>query len=131
LRSVEMAVDWGRSHQDISGVQAIGVDNIACKKDRKYLTLVYQTDSHCKQLFWMGKERKTKTLLGFFRWFGAERSQALKYISSDMWMPYLKVIANKAGQAIHVLDRFHIMAHFGKALDAVRATPAGRRCRAF
>ncbi|MCG6868756.1 MAG: transposase [Gammaproteobacteria bacterium] len=39
------------------------------------------------------------------------------YVCSDMW----KVIARKAGQAEHVLDRFHIMAHFSKALDEVRA----------
>jgi transposase len=38
-----------------------------------------------------------------------------------MWCPYLKVIAKKAAQAVHVLDRFHIMAHFAKALDEVRA----------
>jgi hypothetical protein len=38
-----------------------------------------------------------KTLLCFFRWFGQERSQALAYICSDMWKPYLKVIARKAG----------------------------------
>ncbi len=38
-----------------------------------------------------------------------------------MWRPYLKVIAKKAGHAIHVLDRFHIMAHFSKALNEVRA----------
>jgi len=34
-----------------------------------------------------GKERKEKTLLGFFRWFGAERSAALQFICSDMWQP--------------------------------------------
>jgi transposase len=38
-----------------------------------------------------------------------------------MWKPYLRVIAKKAGQAIHVLDRFHIMAHLSKAIDEVRA----------
>jgi len=48
----------------------------------------------------------------------------LKYICPDMWKPYLKVIAKKAGQAVHVLDRFHIMAHLGKALDEVRAGEA-------
>ena len=121
FRSVEMAVEWGRAHQDLSGVQAIGIDEIAWKKGHKYLTLVYQIDAHCKRLLWIGKERKTKTLLRFFRWFGAERSQQLRYICSDMWKPYLKVIAKKAGQAVHVLDRFHIMAHFSKALDEVRA----------
>ena len=36
----------------------------------------------------------------------------------------LKVIAKKAGQAIHVLDRFHIMAHLSKAIDEVRAQEA-------
>jgi transposase len=124
FRSVEMAVEWGRAHQDLSGMKAIGVDEIAWKKGHKYLTLVYQIDSHCKRLLWIGKERKIKTLLRFFRWFGAERSQALEYICSDMWKPYLKVIAKKAGQAIHVLDRFHIMAHLSKALDEVRAGEA-------
>jgi len=122
FRSVEMAVEWGRAHQDLSDVQSIGIDEIAWKKGHKYLTLVYQIDTHCKRLLWIGKKRKVKTLLGFFRWFGAERSQKLKYICTDMWKPYLKVIAKKAGHAIHVLDRFHIMVHFGKALNEVRAS---------
>lgn len=91
------------------------------EKGHKYLTLVYQIDDHCKRLLWIGRERKTKTLLRFFRWFGTERSHALRYICSDMWKPYLKVIAKKAGHAVHVLDRFHIMAYFSKALDEVRA----------
>jgi transposase len=121
FRSVEMAVEWGRAHQDLSGVQSIGIDEIAWQKGHRYLTLVYQIDMHCKRLLWIGNKRKTKTLLGFFRWLGADRSQGLKYICSDMWKPYLKVIAKKAGQAVHVLDRFHIMAHFNKALDDVRA----------
>ncbi len=31
------------------------------------------------------------------------------------------MIAKKAAWAVQVLDRFHIMAHLGKALDEVRA----------
>jgi transposase len=121
FRAVEMAVAWGRAHQDLSGVQAIGIDEIAWRKGHKYLTLVYQIDAHCKRLLWVGRHRKVKTLLRFFRWFGAGRSQELQFICSDMWKPYLKVIAKKAGQAVHVLDRFHIMTYFSKALDEVRA----------
>ena len=56
------------------------------------------------------QKRKTKTLLWFFRWLGKERTGDLRFICSDMWKPYLKVIAKKAGHAIHVLNRFHIMA---------------------
>jgi len=70
------------------------------------------------------RRRKVKTLLGFFRWFGNERTAELGFICSDMWKPYLKVIAKKAGAAIHILDRFHIMAHLSKAIDEVRAQEA-------
>jgi len=124
FRSVEMAVAWGREHQDLSGVKAIGVDEIAWQRGHRYLTLVYQIDGHCKRLLWIGEQRTIKTLLRFFRWFGKERSQALGFICSDMWKPYLKVIAKKAGQAVHILDRFHIMAHLSKAIDEVRAQEA-------
>ncbi len=121
FRSVEMAVDWGRAHQDLSNIKSIGIDEIAWKKGHKYLTLVYQIDGYRKRLLWIGENRRTRTLLRFFRWFGNENNENLKYICSDMWKPYLKVIAKKASQAIHVLDRFHILTHFSKALDEVRA----------
>ena len=121
FRSVEMAVEWGRAHQDLSGVSAIGIDEIAWQRRHRYLTLVYQIDEGCRRLLWVGRERRVKTLLRFFRWFGAERSAKLRFICSDMWKPYLKVIAKKAGGAIHVLDRFHIMAKMSKAIDEVRA----------
>ncbi len=121
FRSVEMAVEWGRAHQDLSGVTAIGIDEIAWQRGHRYLTLVYQIDEGRRRLLWIGQERRVKTLLRFFRWFGKERSAELRFICSDMWQPYLKVIAKKAGDAIHVLDRFHIMAKMSKAIDEVRA----------
>ena len=122
--AVEMAVAYGREHLDLSGIQSLGIDEIAWGRGHRYLTVVYQIDAHCKRLLWVGEKRTVKTLLTFFHWLGPERSAALRFICSDMWKPYLKVIAKKAGQAIHVLDRFHIMGHFGKAIDEVRAQEA-------
>ena len=122
--SVEMAVTWGRAHRDLSGIEAIGIDEIQWQRGHKYLTLVYQIDAGCRRLLWIGKKRKVKTLLGFFRWFGKERTKELDYICSDMWKPYLRVIAKKAGHATHILDRFHIMAKVSKAIDKVRAQEA-------
>lgn len=124
FRSVEMAVEWGRLYQDLSDITSIGIDEIAWKKGHKYLTLVYQIDDHCKRLLWIGENRRTRTLLRFFRWLGPDLSQELEYICTDMWKPYLKVITKKAGHAVHILDRFHIMSHFSKALDEVRAGEA-------
>jgi transposase len=119
--SVEMAVTWGKSHRDLSGIEAIGVDEVQWHRGHQYLTLVYQIDESCKRLLWIGEKRSIKTLLKFFRWFGQERTSDLKYVCSDMWKPYLKVIRKKAKNALHILDRFHIMAHINKAIDEVRA----------
>ena len=43
---------------------------------------------------------------------------------SDMWRPYLKVIKKKLPTALHILDRYHIVANLNKALDQVRAEEA-------
>jgi len=121
FRAVEYIVEWGLQHRDLSGVTAIGVDEIAWRKGHKYLTMVYQIDEGNTRLLWIGNERTIKTLLRFFQFFGEERSQELKYVCSDMWRPYIKVIKKKAGQALHILDRFHIVAKLNKAIDEVRA----------
>ena len=46
---------------------------------------------------------------------------SLRLYSSDMWKPYLLVVAEVAGQTLNILDRFHIMVHMNKAIDKVRA----------
>lgn len=122
--AVEMAVEWGRSHLCLEGVEALGIDEIQWQRGHRYLTLVYQIDADCKRLLWIGQDRKVQTLLRFFQWFGPERSRALRYLCSDLWKPYLQVVAKKAGQALHVLDRFHIVAHLSKAIDEIRAQEA-------
>ena len=94
------------------------------RRGHEYLTLVYQIDAGCKRLLWIGQHRSEETIKGFFRWFTQDRAQRLCYVCSDMWKPYLKIVAQRASSAIHVLDRFHIMAHFSKAIDEVRADEA-------
>ena len=124
FRSVEMAVDWGLAHRNLEGVTAIGVDEVLWQRGYKFLTVVYQIDSGVRRLLWVGKDRKQKTLLMFFRQFGKARSERLQFICSDMWKPYLQVIARKAASAVHVLDRFHVASNMGKAIDKVRAGEA-------
>jgi len=124
FNAVEMAVEWGRKHVELKDVTAIGIDEISWHRRHQYLTVVYQINEGIRRLLWVGEHRKAKTLLKFFRWFGKERTEQLKYIASDMWKPYLKVIAYKAKNAMHILDRFHIMAMMNKAIDEVRASEA-------
>ena len=123
-QSVAMAVAWGLAHRDLSGIKAIGVDEIQWRRGHKYLTVVYQIDEGTKRLLLVGKERTIETLREFFDSFGAELAAQLQFVCSDMWRPYLKVIAERASQAVHILDRFHIMAKLNKAIDEVRAAEA-------
>ena len=125
-RSVEWAVHWGVVHRKIRDVVAIGVDEIQWKRGHHYLTLVYQIDGRMRRLLWVGLERKEKTLNKFFDLLGGDILPSLKFVCSDMWGPYLKVIAERAQHAIHILDRYHIMANLNKAIDKVRAGEARR-----
>jgi len=128
-RSVAWVVEYGLEHRSLDGVTAIGVDEIQFQKGHRYLTVVYQINAHCRRLLWVGQDRTAKTLLRFFKMLGGERTAAIQFVCSDMWQPYLKVVAKKAGQAIHILDRFHIVAKLNKALDEIRAAEAKQLAR--
>jgi transposase len=117
---VAMAVSWGRERLDLKNITALGVDEIYWAR-KSFLTMVYQIDNHCKRLIWCGEDRKEATIRSFFDWFGSKRSQQLKFICSDMWRPYLKVIKEKAINALNILDRFHVAQKLGEAVDDVRA----------
>ena len=119
-RSIKWVVDYGLAHRDWDDVEQIGVDELAVFKGHKYLTCVYQLDQNRRRLLWCGVDRKAKTLLRFFRDFGKDRCAKLRFVMSDMWQPYLKVIKKKAVNALNILDRFHIMKKFNEAIDTVR-----------
>jgi transposase len=118
--AVSWAVKWGLERRDLDNITAIGVDEIQYRKGQRYLTLVYQIDKHCRRLLWVGKNREKKTLRAFCDFMGEERCKSIEFICSDMWQPYIAVIAEKMSGALHVLDRFHIVANLNKAVDEVR-----------
>jgi transposase len=118
--AVAMAVAWGRERIDLAGITVIGVDEIHWSTKQGFMTLVYQIDNHCKRLLWCGEKRTEKTIAAFFDWFGDERNANLRFVCSDMWKPYLKLIALRAQNALNILDRFHIAQKLGNAIDDVR-----------
>ena len=119
--AVEYMVSWGLEHRTLAPIRAIGVDEIQYAKGHKYLTLVYQIDAGLTRLLWVGKERTVETFEGFFAMIGGDLTSKIEFVCSDMWKPYLRVIREKCSQALHILDRFHIVAKMNEALDDVRA----------
>ena len=128
-RSVEWFVQWGLAHRKLENVRSIGVDEIHWGKSKRadnFLTVVYQIDSHCRRLLWVGKRRTQATLRRGLAALGEEVVSGLRFVCSDMWRPYLNVIADRATSALHVLDRFHITMHLNQAVDQVRRAESGR-----
>jgi transposase len=119
FRSVKYAVHWGIAHRDLSGIEAIGVDEIQWRSGHTYLTLVYQI-SGAKRLLWVSHERTEQSLRRFFELLTDDVRSGIQFVCSDMWKPYLKVIAEQIPAALHVLDRFHIMRNMNVAIDEVR-----------
>ena len=127
--AVEWVVRWGLEHRSLEGIRAIGVDEIQYSKGHNYLTLVYQIDAGMIRLLWTGRERSMQTFGRFFDLLGKERSSKIEFVCSDMWKPYLRVIRERCAQALHILDRFHIVAKMNDALNKVRAQEARRMIR--
>ncbi len=126
FRSVKRAVSWGLAHRDLSGIEAIGVDEIQWHRGHHYLTLVYQIDEGMKRLLWIAQDRTEQSLRGFFQILSEEIRLAIRFVCSDMCQAYLNVIAEQLSKAVHVLDRFHIMKKMNEAIDEVRREEARR-----
>ena len=128
-RSVDWFVQWGLAQRQLEGLEAIGVDEIHWGKGLRaenFLTVIYQIDAHCRRLLWVGPRRTQASLRRGLAALGPEVLRGLRFVCSDMWQPYLRVLAAKVPHALHVLDRFHITSHLNQAVDRVRRAECSR-----
>ncbi|MGH9434289.1 MAG: ISL3 family transposase [Terriglobia bacterium] len=128
-RSVEWFVQWGLAHRELGSVESVGIDEIHWGKGKRadrFLTVIYQIDAPCRRLLWVGRRRTQATLRRGLKALGPEVVKGLRFICSDLWQPYLQVMAAQAGQALHVVDRFHITMHLNQAVDQVRRAESSR-----
>jgi transposase len=124
FRAVSIAVRWGLANRSLDGIRSIGVDELSWKKGHKYLTLVYQIDHGCRRLLHIAQNRTGKSFEAFFDLLGPERTKDIAFVASDMWKAFLGVVRKRCSQALHVLDRFHVMQLLGKAVDQTRRDEA-------
>ena len=78
----------------------------------------------------IGKDRTGHSLKTIFHRLGTSRCQQVRFICSDLWRPYLGVIANAPPAALHILDRFHIRKNLGEAIDKIRRAEVHALARA-
>lgn len=122
-RSVQWIVEWGLAHRVLTGITAIGLDELHWRKGKQsanFLTLIYQVDEGCRRLLWVGLRRTERSLRQGLKTLGAEVVAGIRVVVSDMWRPYLAVVRKNMSQTVQILDRFHLTSLLNKAVDQVR-----------
>jgi len=119
-RCIERVVSRLRPEEPLSGLTAIGVDELSYRKQHHYLTLV--TDHVNRRIVWGKQGRTAETLEAFFEELGAEGREQLQLVSMDMSAGYKKALReNEELEHVQVVfDRFHVQQLASKALDETR-----------
>lgn len=115
----ERVVDEALERTDmLSGLVAVGIDEVKYKKGHKYLTVV--VDHGAGRVVWAADGRSKATVSKFFDELGESRSKNLRFVSCDGAEWIRTVVAERAPQAIVCLDTFHVIGWATDALDEVR-----------
>jgi transposase len=120
--AVRQAVAYGLEHRELGEVLYIGIDELSRQKGHVYVTNVY--DLKEKRLLWSGEGRSQETLRAFFEEHGEALEHKVKAVCCDMWQPYIDILEEYLPDATRVFDKFHIVQHLLKAVDAVRREEA-------
>lgn len=116
-RIVERVVAEHLDEHRLSGLVAIGVDEISYRRGQRYLTSV--VDHHARAIVWCQPGRNAATLQAFFDELG-DRKHSIRAVSIDMSGGYEKAIRENAPQAEICFDPFHVVRLAQRAVDQVR-----------
>jgi transposase len=117
---MERAVERGQRRKQRRIISHLGVDEKAITKGHTYFTLV--CDLNRATVEYVAEDRKQTSLDGYFDALTIRQRAGVEAVAMDMWDPFVastKAYIPRAADKI-VFDRYHIMAHLGKAVDTVR-----------
>ena len=103
---------------DLTGLEYLGVDEVARAKGHDYVTVVYDLGSG--DLLWVHEGRTAAVLGQFLSALTEETANGIKAVAMDMGLAYQCAVKKWLPNADIVFDRFHVMQMYNKALTAVR-----------
>jgi transposase len=119
-RTINRAVERGKSRKPHVMPQRFGVDEKSFAKGHKYETLIYDIDNGTVE--YVSDNREQSSLEEYYRQFSKEQRAQVQSVAMDMWDPYIaatKAYIPDAEKKI-VFDRFHVMKYVVDAVDKVR-----------
>ena len=116
-RIVERVVADHLDERRLTGLVAIGCDELSYRRGQGYLTNV--ADHHSGRIVWSSPGRNAETLQQFFELLD-ERKSSIRAVSIDMSGGYEKAVRAALPDAALCFDPFHVVALAGRAVDDVR-----------
>jgi transposase len=110
---------------DLSGVEAIAMDEFAIQKGHRYATVIVEPTT--KRVLWVGRGRRREDVRPFFEALGAEGRRRLRAVAMDMNSTFEEEVRYQCPLVQIVYDLFHVVAKFGReVIDRVRVDEANR-----
>lgn len=121
---MERAVARGLARRGEEAMPYLAVDEKAIAKRHRYATVLY--DLSRGRVLEVADERRKASLEVLYAGLTETQRASVEAVCMDMWEPYAAATAaglpDGAGKIVH--DRFHVMQHANKAVNAVRIREA-------
>ena len=117
-RRLETKVNWF----ELERLEVVGLDEIALKKGHKdYVTIVSARlrDGQLKLLAVL-PDREKATVKAFLSSIPARLRRTIHTVCTDMWQAYTNAVKEVLGQAVLVVDRYHVAQKYRNCADKLR-----------
>lgn len=103
----------------IPAPRVIGIDEISIRKGHNYRIIV--SDLERGRPIWVGSEgRKEVHMDKFFAELGPKKTKKIRLAVMDMWEAFYNSVTMNVPKVSILYDKFHIINHLSKAMNAVR-----------
>jgi transposase len=119
-RVISQEVDWEQIRKLKS--DQMGIDEVAMRKGHKhYVTiLTLRLDTGEVRVMAALEDRKKETVKGFLERMPQEALRQIKSVCTDMYKGYTEAVREVIGEAVIVIDRFHVARMYRECADEVR-----------
>jgi transposase len=106
------------NHSKWEDIKTLCIDEVSYKKHHHYLTII--SDCETGQIIEIIEGRSYQNVAKVLKKIKRKARLKIKWVSVDLWKPYLKIIHQYFPNAQIVLDKFHLIGQLNKAIDTIR-----------
>jgi len=99
-------------------VETLCIDEVSYKKRHHYFTII--SDYATGQIIEIIEGRAYQNVAKVLKKIKRRVRLKIKWVSVDLWKPYLKIVRQYFPKAKIVLDKFHLIGQLNKAIDIIR-----------